>query len=968
MIYFLDIWSYVTYIFVREVIRLLDTQIQIYSCDTGNFYSKHEERLHKKNHRLRVERNQLINGNAIKLQKNRKIKKAKKSIIGLKEIVTQLQQYGISNADLKLIIDDEFDYDKFENDDYKTVMTLALRYKQVKELIEHKLVLIKQTKEELLDLLRRKADCNISSNGRYCPRILIDNSVSQKEVISVFESALTRAIGLAPDCLSDEIIVVQVYYFDILKDIISNGFYFQGEKYIFLTASAGQIRTKKVVFIKASTWQRIEKTMMCGLSVDIINEKGGINSNKFLAYTALNNSATDEWKEFDIDKTIVIDDFETNVLGDFDFVDEKDFSITRKRDYVPITHTDGCGMILPDAFDIRQQNKMVRLPWIKGLLGVFDFVSFIKEKECSPVIKDIYGIEHDVIKEDIQVIFTKSQFKLYKYYDNWHQYKDYFKRYNCKAGFTNPEQDRIKNATINYQMLQSLTDITDDEISDIAYNSISTLTEMCTSVNKVKQVLGVTPYTRTEDMTPLQQAIQIYPELLNDSYIRSKLKDIKDSLIKKYKAGKLQINGKYTFLLPDLYAACEHWFQGIEVPNGLLNDGEVFCWLFRQQKELDCLRSPHLFMEHAVRNNVATNDNEQQLELRKWFCTNAIYTSSFDLISKVLMFDNDGDCGLIVANQTIIEVAKRNVLKYDIVPLYYNMAKAPAVQISKDKIYNNLTVAFTGGNIGQFSNNISKIWNSEIFISGSHDDKQHAINCIKRLCCMNNFVIDMAKTLYMPEYPREVKEDIKEFTKLKLPHFFVYAKDKTEDQVETTNKSFVNKLSNVIPNPRISHKYINQKGKTRRLEKPDYTLLMYDEFCYVDESTNPVIQKYSEIVRDYSYKLKELVEGGSPRSSWTNARLREYLRYKEMIKIVKSKMSETGYSDIEIADILTEYLYRTDNKNKGILWNCYGDILLSNLKQWMKKPTKEIQCTLCGKWIEVDIRSKSCRCDKCKTK
>ena len=78
---------------------------------------------------------------------------------------------------------------------------------------------------------------------------------------------------------------------------------------------------------------------MCGLTIDKINSKGGNNVNKHLAYMALTNSATDEWKEFDIDKSIVIDDFETNVYGTFDFVDETDYSITRKTDYVPIPHS-----------------------------------------------------------------------------------------------------------------------------------------------------------------------------------------------------------------------------------------------------------------------------------------------------------------------------------------------------------------------------------------------------------------------------------------------------------------------------------------------------------------------------------------------------------------------------------------------------------------------------------------------------
>ena len=66
---------------------------------------------------------------------------------------------------------------------------------------------------------------------------------------------------------------------------------------------------------------------MCGLTLDIINQKGGNNSNKHLAYTALSNSATDEWKNFDIDKCIVIDDFETNVFGTYDFVNDIDYTI-----------------------------------------------------------------------------------------------------------------------------------------------------------------------------------------------------------------------------------------------------------------------------------------------------------------------------------------------------------------------------------------------------------------------------------------------------------------------------------------------------------------------------------------------------------------------------------------------------------------------------------------------------------------
>ena len=73
--------------------------------------------------------------------------------------------------------------------------------------------------------------------------------------------------------------VIQVYYYDMIKDLIYFGYEYKGEKYIYFTSSAGQIRTKKTVFIKESLWNKYEKTLMCGLTIDIINAKGGNNPN-----------------------------------------------------------------------------------------------------------------------------------------------------------------------------------------------------------------------------------------------------------------------------------------------------------------------------------------------------------------------------------------------------------------------------------------------------------------------------------------------------------------------------------------------------------------------------------------------------------------------------------------------------------------------------------------------------------------
>lgn len=77
---------------------------------------------------------------------------------------------------------------------------------------------------------------------------------------------------------------------------------------------------------------------------------------------------------------------------------------------------------------------------MKGLLAVFPFDRFIREADKQDpsvqhgVVKDIYGVEHDVLKENIQVIFTKSQFKMYKYYSSWGEYIAMYQKYGCTAG------------------------------------------------------------------------------------------------------------------------------------------------------------------------------------------------------------------------------------------------------------------------------------------------------------------------------------------------------------------------------------------------------------------------------------------------------------------------------------------------------------------------------------------------------
>lgn len=740
-------------------------------------------------------------------------------------------------------------------------------------------------------------------------RVLNAEQLKKSNIINLFESSLTRALGLKAWELTHDIVIVNVFFFQIFEDIVKNGFLWNSEKYIFLSASAGQIRQKKAVFIKETAFSQIKDKLMCGLTEEKINALGGINCNKYNAYLSLNNSATDIWDGFDIDKSIVVEDLETDVVGVVDYIDEATYEITREQKAVTIKHTDGAGMMLDSP------TRMCRLPWIKGLLVYFPFDKFIQERCNGDVcVKDIYGKEHWIIAENIRYIFTKSQFKNYKYYTSWEEYKEYFKRFGCEACYCNAEEEKIPYARINYQMLQTLSDMSDTEVKRIVEPTIRELNAIGNDFRTTMRILAADEFNTHKNS--FQEALYYYPELFKDTYHREILKQTKKSLVKQAKAGRLKVNGKYFFVSPDLYAFCEHLFLGVEKPKGLLGNGEVFCREYKDGGEIACLRSPHLYREWAIRRNKKTP------ETLKWFGdTQCVYISDEDLISKILQADFDGDKLLVVKDKTLITIAKRNM--QNIVPLDYELKKAVGQTLNTDNVYASMCLAFTGGNIGIVSNKITKIWNGEKIT-------QESLDVVKWLCYENNQVIDYAKTLWKNKPPKAVEQKISAYTKCDLPNFFIYAKDKSPSSVAKVNNSTMNRISAQIPSARI--KYCKTIGKF------DYRILLNQAESFTIETDNPIIKAYDKW--KYYRNIHNIEQ--------ENNSAEDLYVFREIRKdIVESNKS---FSVDFIVNSLVVYLYTIRRSSvKKILWNCFGDILVENIKTNVK-PLGKV-CEICGKRI-----------------
>lgn len=452
--------------------------------------------------------------------------------------------------------------------------------------------------------------------------------------IAEFCSDMSRFLGYQHDDVCFDKIILKWKSADILHQIVLDGFILpillpngevENRHFSFVTASAGQLRTDKIQCLSDAAWDKIHKHIQCGLDWDTINAKGGLNVSKLFAYSALCSGATEPWPDVDLENVIVIKDFSGNVTGMMDFINP-DYTVERGVRTVEIKHSDGCGMARPDVVD---RNQMIRGAWIKGLISPFDFLGFCRAHDIEPALTDAWGKKHDLVAEDIKLILTTSQFKMWKFYDSWEQYVRIAKECEWTLSRTNYEEDWIPDATTNYQFIESLTDFTDEEMLRFTQQTWDKIKGIATDQNAMLRTL------KADDSSdvPYKRALSLYSALLRDGYSRETLRAIKRRWTKDAQSGKLWCKSKRLFVIPDLYACCEYWFLGIQEPKGLLENGEVACKIYRTSDKVDCLRSPHLYMEHAVRKV------SHSTEVYRWLNTNGIYTSCHDLVSRILQFD-----------------------------------------------------------------------------------------------------------------------------------------------------------------------------------------------------------------------------------------------------------------------------------------------------------------------------------------
>ena len=452
--------------------------------------------------------------------------------------------------------------------------------------------------KEFVDSLNRekselKKDKNNKSNSRKI--IKIQNQINE--------------LLFVPDLISIRTDTSKQDYKDLCKNglrvriKINNKVY--DMKYKRLCAGAGQLRRNSAMFVNQDIYDMLETIMMCGLTKNSI---GKINLAKFNAYYALYTSAANPVRK---PRICVVDDLEIDIKNQkiaWIYQNENGNMDIENR-VINITQNvfDGSGMISPEmaakwqedlSLDYLPSSFIIRAPWIKGLVSVFDFHRFAKEIAHTDKIVDHWGVEYNV--DDIDIILTSSQFKLMKKYQNWQHYMYYHNKYEhifSVARVNKRENDFL--TTLNYQYIQS-NNFTNESIKNLADFTIDWLKQIMTCDKLYTMLYLIGCHNEDSKISDIENKVNsnmykvlMYDDrIMNDEYFRIKTCQSIDKKIKQAKIGKLFVEGSYDFAIPDLYALCEHAF-GMEV-NGLLKQKESWNkrWVDKGSTVVSMQRSP----------------------------------------------------------------------------------------------------------------------------------------------------------------------------------------------------------------------------------------------------------------------------------------------------------------------------------------------------------------------------------------
>lgn len=422
------------------------------------------------------------------------------------------------------------------------------------------------------------------------------------------------------------------------KHMIKHGLVINGKKYVRLLCGAGNARRNTVFFVQEDIYNDLDKILRNG------HKPLKITESKYNAYYALSNSATYSVSE---PRVCVVPDKEIKMTKKVDWVTESepDDIIEEQERELTFNLWDGMGICSPELaeqwaqdldLDYTPCSFCIRNYFVKGMVCVFDFHKFSREVAGKHIITDLYGNAVDT--DNIDMIITESQFKLWKGYDSWQDYLDCCKENDGRWGVTKftPKEDKTAVFT-NYQFLQVLNLDTSEKIEELCKPTVEWLDKI-TSQDSDYALLYLLGGLCDKPLNEMEiddfmdvfnsleapvRALILNRDMLGDTYIKTKLARYLNAKINESYLGKLLVNGNFQFMISEPYSLCEHIY-GLPI-KGLLNEFEHYSqyWNNRNVDTVVAMRAPLTWRSEV--NTLHLQNNDKVNEWYKYLYSGIVY-------------------------------------------------------------------------------------------------------------------------------------------------------------------------------------------------------------------------------------------------------------------------------------------------------------------------------------------------------
>lgn len=540
-----------------------------------------------------------------------------------------------------------------------------------------------------------------------------------------------------------------------LEIVNRKGFYINGTRYVPFMASAGMIRQNRALFIDNNLRHPIRDVLDCGR-----NEKTPMVSAKFGAYFSLYSSST---LPVSFPKFAVIPDKEIVTIRRVDFVEyvglNEDDKVTEMDYPIKSNAWDGQGLISPRLarqwsdeleLDYVFSSAIIRAPFLKGLVAVFDIHKFSSEIAGTRFFTDIYGDEQNI--NDVDLIINESMFKLWNSYTNTESYINACAENHL--GFSvakvNSKKEKSHSRT-SYQFLQVLK-LNEIDVANLCESSVNWFRNI-SGKSAEEMLLYITGENNFEpkdfyklDVT--SKAILLNPALSRDRYIQDKFTKTIEKKKKESYMGSLLINANYQFMISDPYHQACHIFGLDKEP--LLKDGQHYSeyWLNKSISRVGAIRSP--IVHHSEFNILNFKDNK---DTRKWFehiHSGIIFPTNGVGIDSVIHggSDSDGDLICTINNQIMIKG------KVEGLPIVYESRKSDKVIVDSRDDKSQVEGQLKGHNskVGFATNISSSLYTLlEEFPVGSKENET-ILRRLKIGRAIQGEIIDSVKGLDVPPF------------------------------------------------------------------------------------------------------------------------------------------------------------------------------------------------------------------------